>query len=321
MNLDWAEARKGEYDLMIVTCGYEARATFVHGQFAGRADRLTVLDYHCEGMNSYDVNRTRLRAAQGSIWIDLVNHGSAEVIAETIKQQLAGLETDAPARVFVDVSSCSRRVLANVFLALAAPHGRRVILTCAYAISKFYPPPEGELPASISEPVIGDLSGWSDDLSKPPCAIIGLGFEPGRALGSIDYLEVPEVRLFLPEGPDPRFEQAVMVANRLLTDEIGQPLRYDVTDPEDTYQKLASLVFGLLPRFRPIIIPLGPKIFAALAMLLALRLLPQICIWRTSVGSGEEVSDHGASGDVVAFTYEMPTALATAEQALARSVG
>lgn len=79
---------------------------------------------------------------------------------------------------------------------------------------------------------------------------------------------------------------------------------------------LASLVFGLLPRFRPIMIPLGPKIFAALSMLLALRLLPQICIWRTSAGSGEDVANRHAGGTVVAFDYELPEF-----PAIRRSVG
>ena len=114
------------------------------------------------------------------------------------------------------------------------------------------------------------------------------------------------MRLFLPQGPDQRFEGAVLTANRLLTEEVGVPLRYDILDPEDAFQKLASLVIGLLPRFRPMIIPLGPKIFAALSMLLALRLFPQICIWRTSAGSGEEVADRQASGIIVAFDYELP---------------
>jgi hypothetical protein len=312
MNRDSAEALSANYDLMFVTCGYESRATHIWSRFTGRVEHLAVLDYGCDGVHSYDTNRLLL-GSQVSSWIDLDGPEVAERIAANVSERMAELANDAslcsdgaPVRVFVDVSSCSRSVLANLLLALAAPHDRRVLLTCGYSISDFYEPPESELPSSISEPVIGALSGWSHDLSKPPCAIIGLGFEPGRALGSIDYLEVPEVRLFLPQGPDDRFEFAVLAANRLLTDEVGQPLRYQVRDPEDAFQKLGSLVGGLLPRFRPIIIPLGPKIFATLSMLLALRLFPQICIWRTSAGSGEEVSDRCASGTVVVFDYELP---------------
>jgi hypothetical protein len=305
MNRDSEEALAADYDVMFVTCGYEARATFILSHFSGHVGHLSVMDYRCEGIHSYDANRVLIEP-QASSWLDVRAPELAKRIAALVHERLAELDQDQPARIFLDISSCSRSVLANLLLALAAPHGRRVILTCGYAISEFYDPPQGELPSHISEPVIGELSGWSHDLSKPPCAIIGLGFEPGRAIGSVDYLEVPEVRLFLPRGPDQRFEVAVLAANRLLTDEVGVPLRYDIVDPEEAFQKLASLVLGLLPRFRPIIIPLGPKIFAALSMLLALRLFPQICIWRTSAGSGEDVADRHASGSVVAFDYELP---------------
>lgn len=305
MNRDPEEALVAEYDVMYVTCGYESRAAYILSRYSGQAHHIAVLDYCCEGVHSYDSNKNYL-STRASSWVDLRGPEMAARISASVRERMADLEDGATARVFVDVSSCSRSVLANLLLALAIAPGRRVIITCGYAVSEFYAPPRGELPSNISEPVIGDLSGWSHDLSKPPCAIIGLGFEPGRALGSIDYLEVPEVRLFLPQGPDERFEIAVLAANRLLTEEVGQPLRYDIRDPEDTFQKLGSLVGGLLPRFRPIIIPLGPKIFAALSMLLALRLFPQICIWRTSAGSGEEVSDRQASGMLVAFDFELP---------------
>lgn len=305
MNREPEEILAADYDLMFVTCGYEERASHILTRYSGTAGRLVVLDYACPGIHSYDNNRALLEQCASS-WIDLRSHDVATQITTNVMDGLTGIEGDAAARVLVDVSSCSRSVLANLLLALAEPRGRRVVLTCAYAISDFYDPPAGELPSSISEPVIGDLSGWSHDLSKPPCAIIGLGFEPGRALGSIDYLEVPEVRLFLPQGPDQRFETAVLAANKLLTDEVGSPLRYSILDPEDAFQKLTSLVYGLLPRFRPIIIPLGPKIFAALSMLVALRLFPQVCIWRTSAGSGEEVADRKPSGIVVGFEYAIP---------------
>ncbi len=305
MNRESKEALAAHYDMMFVTCGYESRATYILSHFSGDIGHLSVLDYRCEGVHSYDTNRALIEPLASS-WLDLRTPELAARIATLVHERMAELDDHEPARVFVDVSSCSRSVLANLLLALAAPHDRRILLTCGYAISEFYEPPQGELPSNISEPVIGELSGWSHDLSKPPCAIIGLGFEPGRAIGSIDYLEVPEVRLFLPQGPDQRFEFSVLAANRLLIEEVGVPLRYDVVDPEDTFQKLASLVLGLLPRFRPIIIPLGPKIFAALSMLLALRLFPQICIWRTSAGSGEDVADRQASGTVVSFDYEFP---------------
>ena len=308
MNSDWNEARAAAYDLVIATCGYEARARYLHSRFEGTATRFVVLDYGSVGVGSYDANREHFGRVAPAAWVDLRDPAFRTAIAGCVERALADADPDASAclRVLVDISSCSRSVLATLLLSLAHARARPLRLTCAYAVSEFFDPPDGELPSNVSEPVIGDLSGWSDDLSKPPCAIIGLGFEPGRALGSIDYLEVPEVRLFVPHGPDARFHQAVLAANALLLREAGEPvLAYDVRNPEDAYQKLLSLVSGLLPRFRPIIIPLGPKVFAALSMLLAIRLAPNVCIWRTSAGGDDDIADRGASGDVVVFDYDV----------------
>lgn len=257
MNRNWQEAGCASYDLMFVTCGYESRSTFLQTNFQGNAERLVVLDYGSAGMHSYDRNRELLKQASPVGWIDLKQPTPESEIAGWIDVATSDIDEDSRLRVLFDISSCSRSTMAKVLTALAMESKRDVELTCAYAVSAYFDPPEGELPSSVSEPVIGDLSGWSSDLSKPPCAIIGLGFEPGRAIGSIDYLEVPEVRLFVPNGPDDRFVDAVIKANRLLLDEPGITVSsYHVLDPVDAYQKLESMVLGLLPRFRPIIIPL-----------------------------------------------------------------
>jgi hypothetical protein len=302
----WQDKRTGEYDLMFVCCGYEARCTFVHDQFEGKTGRLVILDYGSPGVHSYDRNRLELERSASANWVDLRQADFDCIIAEWIARTCSDLERDGPVRVLFDISSCSRSTMASVLINLAHNALRDVDLTCVYAVSAYFNPPDGELPSSVSEPVIGELSGWSSDLTKPPCAIIGLGFEPGRALGSIDYLEVPEVRLFVPEGPDGRFHEAVVEANRHLLDDPGiGSSAYHVLNPIDTYQKLESMILGLLPRYRPIIIPLGPKIFAAISMLIAIRMLPQVCIWRTSAGSGEDTADRAAGGDIAAFNYLM----------------
>jgi hypothetical protein len=304
MSRSWEDAKAAPYDLMVVACGYEQRATFLLRQFEGEAKRTMVLDYGSKGLHSYDANRALLESVPSADWVDLNGPTPDFAIAALITGMAGGLDDGLPLRVLFDVSSCSRSTMANVLTSLVIRSTRDVDLTCAYAVSGYFAPPDGELPSSISQPVIGDLSGWSSDLSKPPCAIIGLGFEPGRALGSIDYLEVPEVRLFVPKGPDARFHEAVVEANRLLIDEANASISsYDVLDPVDAFQKLESMTLGLLPRYRPIIIPLGPKIFAALSMLIALRLLPQVCIWRTSAGSGEDIADRIPGGEVAIFDY------------------
>jgi len=301
--MDWADVENVDFDVVVATCGYESRAPYVISRLRSTPVTLIVFDYECAGAHSYDKNRTYFEGLPYTNLLSLKDRDLPGKLVEALEHSRLSVTDDRPLRILFDVSSCSRSVMAQALLTLAAYRGRQFELTCAYALSAFDGAPEGELPSSVSEPVIGDLSGWSDDLSKPPCAVISLGFEPGRALGTIDYLEVPEVRLFMPQGPDPRFENSVRKANALLIQEAGENavLPFDVLQPESTFQKLESLVFGLLPRFRPVIIPLGPKIFSAISMVLAIRMFPQVCVWRTSSGSGEETIDRGAGGAIAVF--------------------
>lgn len=294
------------FDLAIVTCGYETRAAYLLTHIALDAAELLVLDYRCDAMLSYDANKGYYASLSNPRFID-IDDSLSEMLKSALAKAAAEIDADAHLSILIDISSCSRSVMAKLLLAIAETLPGRTELTCAYALSAFDTPPDGELPSHISEPVVGDLSGWSDDLSKPPCAVIGMGFEPGRALGCMDYLEIPEVRLFMPHGVDLRFEQAVEKANAVLIAEAGAQsvLPYQILDPAATYEKMESLIYGLLPRFRPVIIPLGPKIFAALAMVLAVRMLPGVCVWRTSSGTIGDISDRTASGEIAIFVTHL----------------
>lgn len=294
------------FDLAIATCGYETRASYLFKTIEFKATHALVLDYCCDGVLNYDVNKAFYGALKDRDFIDVDDQLSAR-LRDGLLQAAAQAEPHSRLRILIDISSCSRSLMAKLLLAICDTLQDRAEITCAYALSAFDTPPDGELPSHISEPVVGDLSGWSDDLSKPPCAVIGLGFEPGRALGCMDYLEIPEVRLFMPHGVDQRFEEAVHEANAVLITEAGRQsvLPYQILDPAATYEKLESLIYGLLARFRPVIIPLGPKIFAALAMILALRMLPRICVWRTSSGSVGEITDRTANGEIAIFETQL----------------
>jgi hypothetical protein len=302
---DWDRVRESSFDLLVAICGYETRATYVSSAVTN-AKQVLALDYGSD-LHAYRENR-RYFESIGAARIDLKANDAGEQFEGILGAIALNVEDEAPVRILFDVSSCSRRTMAEVMIAISNVLSARCDLSCVYALSDFDAPPSGELPSHISEPVVGTLSGWSEDLSKPPCAVIGLGFEPGRALGCIDYLEIPEIRLFLPHGPDVRFQDAVERANALLMSEAGTAsvLHYDVMNPSDAFEKLESLLFGLMPTFRPVIIPLGPKIFSAISIALSIQLFPMVCVWRTSAGEDETASDRSASGAVSAFSVTLP---------------
>lgn len=304
--VEWSHAEKYRYSARIFVCGYEKRSQFVAKKHLAGSNRTLILDYNCSGIGHYDKNRKFFSEEPDAEFI-VVDEALGVALTSWLDALVSSVDRDEDIDILLDVSSCSRSVMAIALLTFANVLADRGRVTCAYALSAFDSPPEGELPSHISEPVVGDLSGWSDDLSRPPCAVIGLGFEPGRALGCIDYLEIPEVRLFMPRGVDRRFEVAVQDANSVLIDEAGEHalLPYDVLDASTSYQKLESLIHGLLPKYRPVLIPLGPKIFAALSIILAIKLHPLVCVWRTSSGAVAEAIDRHASGEIAVFTTRL----------------
>ncbi|HVQ08491.1 MAG TPA: hypothetical protein VMS43_08640 [Allosphingosinicella sp.] len=309
---DWGKLSNKRYPLGIFTCGYERRARHLADLKHVTCDRIIALDYESHGLMDYDVNRkffegigAELLPVAGRAYLAGLRSAFLDL---RLSDKRADIDSGIPFSLFFDVSSCSRRVLADILLLVAEEFAKEMEVTCAYALSAFSGAAKGEFPSYISEPVVGTLSGWSDDLTRPPCAVIGLGFEPGRALGCLDYLEIPEVRLMMAQGPDERFAKSVTTANRILLDEVSGEsiLYYDPLRPADIYEKLDSLCFGLLSRFRPVVIPLGPKIFSAVSIVLAIQVSPRLCVWRTSAGPREEIFNRKATEHISVFSARLP---------------
>lgn len=301
--MNWNQLQESTIDILIAVCGYECRATHVPLAIKGRVGSTIILDYESTDVLSYNSNKEHLGKFDAVTFLSLQRSLYIPDFESCVGHVISAIEAPKKLNVVFDVSCGSRRLISQILIALDRVCRERLNLFCVYSVSEFYDPPSDELPSHISEPVVGALSGWSEDLSQPPCAVIGLGFEPGRAIGCLDYLEIPEVRLLQPFGPDPRFIEAVEKANRQLIQEAGSGylLPYSVMNPVDTYLKLESMVFGLRRQFRPILLPLGPKIFAVACIVLAIRYSPHVCVWRTSSGNLGAPHDTRADGNVAVF--------------------
>src|SRR6185369_5500856 len=116
----------------------------------------------------------------------------------------------------------------------------------------------------------------------PPAVVIGLGYEQDKAIGIIEYIEPTMVWAFRPRGGDPRFETAVDEANSTFWDIVSpdRVIDYSVEGSLECLTLLESLISGSLSTVRPILIPFGPKIFAACCLLVASMHYPKVSVWR-----------------------------------------
>jgi hypothetical protein len=170
-----------------------------------------------------------------------------------------------------------------------------------YAPSIYVPPDSDEIPVTISEPVIPEFAGWSTRPDLPASAVIGLGYECGQALGTLEYLEPAAAWIFLPLGNDISFDEEVLGANQGLLEVIERSsvVPYSVNNPFECFCKMESLAFNLKQKSRPILIPFGPKIFALVSMLISLIHGPGITVWRVSGEQTGVPSDRTPDGTII----------------------
>jgi hypothetical protein len=156
-------------------------------------------------------------------------------------------------------------------------------------------------------PVIPQFAGWSDEPDRPVATVFGLGFEYDRAIGVVEYLEPSNVWSFHAEKSDNRFDKEVQKANKFFWRFVpnAQRFSYRVHLPLDCLIDLESLTFGLLDRFRPILIPFGPKIFALSCLLVAHLHYPKVGVWRVSSGANERPIDRKAKDTIIGITVEL----------------
>jgi hypothetical protein len=287
-----------DWDVLVGAVGYEHRSRHVPLTWAeGSRIRLaSAFDTH--KTLSYADNWAAL-AGRG---FDIEEHAEGD-IRYWLYKRLCDIETrpDTPLRLAIDVSSFSRSRLAELVLAAAEIATMRdVAIDFGYAPATFMPPAEADTIIEVLGPVAPEFAGWTDEPETPTTCIIGLGYEPERAVGALEYLEPVGAWAFTPTGVDRRYDRSLKKANETVWDANPRPVRivYGVDQPLWTFVQLESLVFGLKRRTRPVLVPFGPKIFAAMCLLAALSHHPETAVWRVSGGQSEKPVDRKAIGPV-----------------------
>jgi hypothetical protein len=125
------------------------------------------------------------------------------------------------------------------------------------------------------------------------------------AASALDLLEPAEAQTFIPKGSDPKYLKAVREANEGIGDWCAvdpEEVFYAVSDPFSCFRQLEARVRRLQVDRRVALVPLGPKIFALIAMLSA-ALHPGACqVIRVSAGTHQEPIPRSSDGDLFGLT-------------------
>ncbi|SIQ19069.1 hypothetical protein SAMN05880582_1011053 [Rhizobium sp. RU20A] len=288
-------------DIYIGCVGYELRsseALRTYNLSISSREKL-LLDYDCGDRLSYPRNIEFVRG------IDCELFKNTMELIKAIEYRIVG----GPKKcVMLDVTSLDRRVMAKVLESLFDLRAYISNIEIIYYPQTFVEPTavlEQVLTfAPVTSRFVGEASYSRDALSL----IVGAGYEYGRIVGAIDVLEPERVYCFHPVGTDSRFEEAIY-KNNLGFSFLDNPdflLPYDLLTPYELYQSLRSLIEVELRERDVLLLPLGPKIFAAISIVIALQLSPSVMVWRHSTTSHSKPStnlDAVADGKRIDFSF------------------
>jgi hypothetical protein len=299
--IDW---RESGYDALFCAVGYEERARHIPGILREKPIKAYAIGFDVQKEMEYANNR-RYFEEQGFS----VSAVRDDDLAGVIKAALEGITTHAveePVKVLIDISSLSRFRLATYIVTLVRHlRDRTLIVDFVYTLAAYDPPVTSLAPNSHVGPALrSNFTGGWDEPDRAVSAIVGLGYEPDKALGAVEYLEAADVWTFTPRSEVEEYTHALMVANESLLEDVptGHQFTYLVHDPLDCFLTLEAIVSGVMQTRNAVLLPFGPKLFALCCLLVGC--IHPVAIWRVSAQGAEPPVNRRSSNRVYGLRAE-----------------
>src|SRR3972149_1460005 len=293
------EQSPNKYHVIVAALGYEERARFISEKIGLQINRKIASAFHTRKVLSYFDNEAWFKNA-GYMINEVPDCEFKTWWVSELHSIIKNADTEL--NLCVDISSFNRFRTAVLIEGILEISKQKVINTdFVYAPAKFSVPSEDPGVMEICGPVTDKFAGWTDYPDYPVNAIVGIGYEPEKAVGVIEFLEPNKVWILVPSGEDKNYDERVREANRDLWDMFSpkQFISYEVSNPYEYFMILEGLVFGSLKNGRPILVPFGPKMFALCCLLVACVHSPYPGVWRVSSGDAEVPCQRMANGKIV----------------------
>lgn len=299
-----ARIAERSYAALIFSIGYESRSTFLPRKMAGSTSLVgfTFEDHRVEAFE----DNLKWSSANGDV-VEAVEAEYRDAVSSAIAPYLEATSTltpSVPARIAVDISSMTRQRIADTFLALHRDVHSPIEVDWIYAPATY----AGSAPSGdgiVTNRAVRGFEGWGDP-SAPAACVLGAGFEGDLALGVIDDIEPQDVWALVPRGYSDRHDREIDQRNAGIFSSIDprQMLEYRLDQPFETLLKLDSLLRGIVPQSRAVLIPLGPKVFALSCFILAASAPSDVTVWRVSAESNRRPRNRKAAGDLYGLSIQ-----------------
>lgn len=287
-------------DCLIVSIGYEERSVNILSLLCSKAKEVLIFGYSTDHELSYDENLEKCKKMGFPVQDNL----SDAQFRSSLFSNLDKLGNEW-IHISVDVSSFNRTRLAIIIEFFDSYHGDcPIFVDFIYRQAKYSPPHDNVMLNDFFGPVTPYFAGMIGNPSIPTIPVIGLGYEKGKALGAIELLQAEEVWLLLPQSNNQNYSKAVVTANSVLLDSINSNniIEYNLFDPAACWVILESLIHGLKKFSRPIFLPLGPKMFAVVSMLVATK-HRDVGVWRVHTKDEPKNRKAGDQAAILRVSY------------------
>ena len=284
----------------LYSIGFEERSRFIATTL--QTSKLVGIDLGGCGVASYDENMRQAKLRKDKI----VKRD--EIALSSSHDWLARPDLYPVSNIFVDISSMDRHTMSRVIYQLLRSVGdSETNLYVLYAPAEFRKPPPHQVPVESSGPINALLAGHPRDPRLPTILFLGLGYEVGLALGVVETFEPARVLAFIPRGRDKRFDHEVDRANAPLLADQGYIRRvyYSVQAPANAFLDLKERVLGMREQAKIVLVPLGPKIFSSMGILLGYIYTPDITVWRFSAQIDPSTANRRADETIVGYKLEV----------------
>jgi hypothetical protein len=213
-----------------------------------------------------------------------------------------------PLSILLDISSMPRCVMAGITAMLDdfTESNSEINIVVAYCLAKYSPPSDRYFANKKVKPVHHHFTGFALDPGLPVAAVVGLGYEKGKALGAVEYIQSAHSWIFIPVSEEKKYYKKVEQHNQTILKSVSerQKFVYSVHSPIHVLSKLESLVSILVSTHKTVLLPFGPKIFFFCSLLTSL-VHKRCAVWDVSGESPKSKADVSPSAFVMCLEFSM----------------
>ncbi len=298
------ELQKIKYDLFILVAGYELRSIYLPQNYAIKADLKIALAFEEKPGKLQRKNNDAYLLEKGFRLITL--SGEQNLDLETIFSGIFNISGKEHLNVLFDYSSMTKVWYSGMinYLIFNTIACNNVTVHFSYT-----PALHNESGKSVAVKINNRLSNPGkngSDSTKPVALIIGLGLDKTRPEFIRKNLN-PAVTYLLYADPsdEEKYVERVLKNNQEIIEqsEIRNLISFPLHDLEKTNEIITNLCLNLRMKYNVVMVPVGPKVFSLLALLLASR-YPDINVIRVSSGANAPAFERIPCGQPLIYSVE-----------------